>query len=145
MQSSTIQFQVMDAAKEISKKGLNVLQERIHLEFNNPETAKTIYGPKDDQPFYEKGAVTSEKGFPIYGVQDSYKNNDYNSTEGYSKAYEDLVDEDGMMEIGPQSQFFLNYGTTYEEAISESPIVEQPTAEQPDNKPLNTFSNVIPL
>lgn len=116
-------------------------QAHFHLEFNNPETAKTIYGPKDDQPFYEKGAVTSEEGFPIYGVQDSYKNNDYNSTEGYSKAYDDLVDEDGMMEIGPQSQFFLNYGTTYEEAISESPIVEQPTAEQPDNKPLNTFSN----
>ena len=132
----------------LSKHNAELIDERsregqahFHLEFNNPETAKNVYGLKDDQPFYEKGAVTSEEGFPIYGVQDSYKNNNYNSTENYSKAYDDLVDEDGMMEIGPQSQFFLNYGTTYEEAISESPIVEQSVAEQSDDKPLNTFSN----
>jgi len=111
-------------------------QAHFHLEFNSPETASTVYGPEDDQPFYEEGAVTKEEGFPIYGVQDSYKNNDYNTAKGYSKAYDDLVDEDGMMEIGLQSEFFLNYGTTYEEAISDSPIVEQPKEEG------ITFSNL---
>ena len=112
-------------------------QPHFHLEFNNPDTASTVYGPEDDQPFYEEGAKTNKEGFPIYGVQDSYKNNDYNSAKGYSKAYDDLVGEDGMMEIGLQSEFFLNYGTTYEEAISESPIVEQPKTEN-----LPTFSSL---
>ena len=37
MQSSTLQFLVMDAAKEISKKGLDEIQQRINLEFNNPK------------------------------------------------------------------------------------------------------------
>jgi len=111
-------------------------QAHFHLEFNNPETVDTVYGPADDQPFHQEGDVTKKEGFPIYGVKDSYKHNDYNTAEGYSKAYDDLVDENGMMEIGPQSQFFLKYGTTYEEAMSESPIVEKPKTTG-----LNTFSN----
>jgi len=37
IQSTTLQFQVMDTAKETSKKGLDELQQKINLEFNNPK------------------------------------------------------------------------------------------------------------
>jgi len=37
IQSSTLHYQVMDAVKEASKKGLEEIREKINLEFNNPK------------------------------------------------------------------------------------------------------------
>ena len=81
----------------------------FHLEFN-PKGGANFIDKDGKQSLYAKGKTTSE-GYSIYGVQNSFKENPFNLSKDYAKAYNSLLQEGAdSIDISQNSEFMKQFG-----------------------------------
>ena len=100
---------LIDHNAELIDERLNEGGQHFHLEFNSPN-GPNFLGVDQEQSVYAEGTKADDK-YPIYGVQDSYKENPFNLNKDYDKTYNELLQEgQDFLDIGPDSTFMEMFG-----------------------------------
>ena len=81
----------------------------FHLEFNTPEFS-TVLEDGVESSLYNEGATTKSEGFPIYGVQGTWKANEYNQNVDFLNQMKTIAGLEDHVDIGPGSDFFNEFG-----------------------------------
>jgi len=91
LSKSGSQFLINNNAELVDER-TNPDGEHFHLEFNAKD-GPTFINAEGEQSVYADGKLTTSGNYPIFGVQNSFKENPFNLSSTYASVYNELLEE----------------------------------------------------